>query len=100
MICAKRAAILPLSIANAVALANRDPAVTADRLSRSGVGLLEPGDHERRFRLKLPMRHIVIWQRDIERILLRNKGYWNVIAACARLRVVRTSVIRCPIKVP
>ena len=60
MVCAKRAAILPLRVADAIALANGDPAITADRLPRPGVGLLEPRDHERRFRLKLAMRHIVI----------------------------------------
>src|SRR5215211_5227529 len=100
MICAKRAAILPLRIANAVALANRYPAITADRLSRSGVGLLKPGDYQRRFRFELPMRHIVIRECAIERILSRNEGYWNVIAARTRLRAVRTAVIRCPIKIP
>src|SRR5258708_25264368 len=100
MVRAKRPTILPLRVANAVALANRDPTITADRLSRSGVGLLEPGDHEWRFRLKLPMRHIVIWQRDVERILPRVEGYWNVIPARARVRAVRAAVIRCPIKIP
>ena len=46
------------------------------------------------------MRHVVIRQREVERILPRNERYWNVIAACARLRVVRAAVIRCPIKIP
>ena len=46
------------------------------------------------------MRHIVIRECEIKRILPRNEGYWNVIAACARVRAVRTAVIRCPIKIP
>src|SRR6266850_7176885 len=100
MVCANRAAILPLRIAEAIPFANGDPTISADRLSRSGVGLLEPRDHERRFRLKLPMRHIVIWQRDVERILPRDEGYWNVIPARAHVRAVRAAIIRRPIKIP
>ena len=100
MVCAKRAAILPLRVADAIALANSDPAITAYGLSLARVRLLEPRDHERRFRLELPMRHIVIRECEVEWILPRDKGYWDVIPACARLRVVRPTVIRRPIIIP
>src|SRR5215475_7378402 len=100
MISAKRSAILPLRIAEAVPFANGDPTMAADRLPRSSVGLLKPRDYERRFRLELAVRHVVIRQRDIKRILFRDKRDWNVIPARARLRVVRAAVIRRPIKIP
>src|SRR4051794_41039209 len=100
MIRAKRPAILPLGVADAIPLTNGDPSMAADRLPRAGVGLLKPRDHKRRFWLELAVRDIVIRQREVERILLRDEGYWNVIAARARLRVIRAAVIRCPIQIP
>ena len=46
------------------------------------------------------MRHIVVRQRKVKRVLLRNKSYWNVIPACARIRAIVSTVIRRPVKVP
>ena len=69
MVCAKRAAILPLRVAEAIPFANGDPTMAADRLPRPGVGLLKPWDHQRRFRFELAVRDIVIRQREVERIL-------------------------------
>src|SRR5258707_1641714 len=100
MVGAKRAAILPLRIAEAISFANGYPTIAADRLPRPGVGLLEPRDYQWCFRLELAMRDVVVRQRDVEGILPRDEGYRNVIAARARLRAVRTAVIRCPIKIP
>src|SRR5882757_2632609 len=100
MVGAKRAAILPLRIAEAISFANGNPTIAADRLPRPGVGLLEPRDYQWCFRLELAMRDVVVRQRDVEGILPRDEGYRNVIAARARLRAVRTAVIRCPIKIP
>src|SRR6476469_9757153 len=100
MVRAKRAAILPLRIAKAIPFANGNPTIAADRLPRPSVGLLEPRDYQRRFRLELAMRDVVIRQRDVEWILPRDECNWNVIPARARLRVVRAAVIRCPIEVP
>src|SRR5947199_7527655 len=88
MIGAKRAAILPLRVTEAISLANGNPTVAADRLSRAGVRLLEPRDHQRRFRLKLAVRHVVIRQGDVKGILPRDERDWDVIPARARLRVV------------
>src|SRR4029077_4168399 len=100
MVGAKRAAILPLRVAEAIPFANGNPTMAADRLPRPGVGLLKPWDHKRRFRLELAVRNIVIRQRAVERILPRDEGYWNVIPSRARLRVVRPAVIPCPIEIP
>ena len=100
MVCAKRAAILPLRVAEAIPFANGNPTMAADRLPRPGVGLLEPRDNQRRFRLELAMRDVVIRQREVERILPRDERDWNVIPARAWLRVVRAAIIRCPIKIP
>ena len=100
MIGAERPAIFPLRIANAIALTNGDPAITAYRLALARVGLLKPWNHQRRFRLELAMRNVVVRESEVEWILPRDKGYWDVIAASARLRVVRPAVIRCPIIIP
>src|SRR5258707_1284351 len=87
MIGAKRAAILPLRIAKAIPFANGYPTIAADRLPRPSVGLLEPRDYQRRFRLELAVRDVVIRQRDVEGILPRDERNWNVIPARARVRV-------------
>ena len=100
MVGAKRPTILPLRVAEAIPFTNGNPTITADRLPRPGVGLLEPRDYQRRFRLELAMRDVVIRQRDVEGILPRDERNWNVIPARARLRVVRSAVISCPIEVP
>src|SRR6266542_1106141 len=100
MISAKRAAILPLCITSAIAFANGDPAVPAHRLSLARISLFEPGDNQRRFRLELAMRHIVIGKRIVEGILLRNKSDWTAIPPCAWIRIIGSAVIRRPIKVP
>ena len=88
MVGAKRPAIFPLREADAVAFANGDPAVATDRLSRPAVGLLEPRDHQRRFRFELAMRDIVIRQREVEWILPRNERHGDIIPPRARVRVV------------
>src|SRR6516164_46697 len=46
------------------------------------------------------MRHIVVRQRKVKGVLLRNKSYWDVISACARIGVIVSAVIRRPIKIP
>src|SRR5262249_16631351 len=100
MVCAKRPAILPLRITDAVSFTNGNPAMAADRLARPGVGLLKPRDHQRGFGLKLAVRDIVIRQCEVERILPRDKRDWNVIPARARLRSIRATIVRCPIQIP
>jgi len=74
--------------------------MTADRLPGPGVGLLKPWDHERRFRLELTMRNVVVREREVEWILPRDESYWNVIPARARLRVVRAAIATRPFQVP
>src|SRR5215469_18889398 len=100
MVCAERPTILPLRVAEAVAFADGDPTVAADGLPLFGVGLLKPRDHQWRFWLELAMRHIVIGQCDVERILPRDERDWDVIPTRARLRVIRAAVICCPIEIP
>src|SRR6478735_10363412 len=100
MVGAKRPTILPLRVAEAIPFADGNPTIAADRLSRSGVGLLEPRDHQRRFWLELAVRHIVVRQRDVEGILPRDERDWNIIPARAWLRVICAPVIRCPVQIP
>src|SRR5437660_6065148 len=88
MIGPERPAIFPLGIANAIALTNGDPAITAYRLALTRVGLLKPWNHQRRFRLELAMRNVVVRESEVEWIMFRGKGYWDVIPARARLPVV------------
>src|SRR5712692_11782908 len=79
MIGTKWAAILPLRITGAIAFANCDPVMPANRLSLSHVGLFEPRNHQRRFRFKLAVGHVVVRQREIKWVLPRNKGDRNVV---------------------
>src|ERR1700724_3132362 len=79
VIGAKRTAILPLGVTGAIAFTDRNPVMPANRLSLSHVGLFEPWYHQRRFRLKLAVRHVVVRQREIKWILPRNKGDRNVV---------------------
>ena len=81
MVGPKRPAILPLRVADAVALANGNPTIAANRMARPGVSGLEPRNDQRRFRLELAVRHVVIGQREVERILPRDKRRWYVIPA-------------------
>jgi hypothetical protein len=53
VVCAKRATIFPLRVAEAITFPDGDPTMAAHRLPRPGVRLLEPRDHERDFRLEL-----------------------------------------------
>src|SRR5215471_2966073 len=100
MVGSKRPTIFPLRVTNAIPFANGYPTMAADRLSSPSVRLLEPGDHQRRFWLELTVRDVVIRQREVERILLRDKRDWYVIPARARLWTVRAAVIRRPIEIP
>src|SRR3954470_10918348 len=100
MVGAKRPTILPLRVTEAIPFPNGNPTIAADRLPRSGVGLLKPRDYQRRFRLKLAVCHIVVRQCDVERILPRDERNRDVIPACARVRVIRAAVIRRPVQIP
>src|SRR4029077_4982439 len=97
MVRAKRAAVLPLRIAEAIPFANGYPTIAADRLPRPSVGLLEPRDYQRRFRLELAIENVVVRQREVEGILPRDERNCNGIPARARLRFVRPALIQCPL---
>src|SRR5437588_12089273 len=71
MVSAKRAAVLPLRITSAIAFTNSQPTVPAYRLPLPCIRLLEPRNHQRRFRFELAMRDIVVRQRTIKGILSR-----------------------------
>src|SRR5436190_4441670 len=100
MVGAKWATIFPLSITGAIAFTNGDPMVPAYRLSLLRIRLFEPRNNERRFRLKLAVRDIVVWQRAVEGIQLGNKRHGDVISPRARVGIIVSTVIRGPIKVP
>src|SRR6266446_3091463 len=99
IICAEWAAIFPLRVASAIFLSNSNPAILAHRLTRSRVGLFEPWDNKRRFRFKLAVRDIVVWQRTIEGILEGDKCHRNIVASRRRIGVVKSAVIACPSRV-
>src|SRR5262245_18034548 len=100
MVRPKRTAILPLRVTDAVPLANGDPTMATDRLPGAVIGLLKPRNYQRRFRLELAVRDVVIRQREVERILPRDERDWNVIPTGARLRIVRAPVVCRPVQVP
>src|SRR4026208_1685853 len=100
MVCAKRTTILPLRITRALDLTNRNPTIPAYRLPRPPVIMFKPRNHQRRLRFELTMRDIIIGQRTVKRVLLRNKSYRDVIASCTGIRSIGSTVILCPIKVP
>src|SRR5690349_21948098 len=73
MVSPERPAVFPLRIAHTVALANCEPTILANRMAGLGVSGPEPWDDQRRFWLKLAVRHVVIGQRAVEWILPRHK---------------------------
>ena len=79
VIGAERTAIFPLRVTGAVTFANRDPAMPANRLSLAHVITFKPWNDERRLRFELSVRHVVVRQRAVKRILLRNEIHWDVI---------------------
>src|SRR5437879_13580422 len=98
MVGSKWAAIFPLRITSAITFANGEPAMPAHRLSLPPIGLLEPRDHKRRFRLELAMRNIVVRVRTVKGVLHRNKGYWHVILQRTVVCVLVYAVICGPTK--
>src|SRR5207247_3446303 len=100
MLGSKSATIFPLRITSAITFANGEPAMPAHRLSLPPIGLLEPRDHKRRFGLELAMGDMVVRERTVKGVLLRNKGYWNVIPPRTGVWVIVPPVIRRPIEVP
>src|SRR5437773_12317806 len=81
MIGPERSAIFPLRVTNAIASADGDPAIFADRMSLLHKRLAEPRHNERRFWLELPVRHIVIRQRAVKRVLPRHEIDRNIIVS-------------------
>ena len=79
MIGAKWAAIFPLRIASMIPFSYGDPVIFAHGLTRSRVKLLEPGNHERCFRFELAMRNIVVRQRTVKGVLVRDKRHRNIV---------------------
>src|SRR5205085_11415997 len=73
MVGPERAAIFPLGVTGLVSFANRDPVVLANGPARLGVGLLKPGDDQRRFRFELAMGYVVVGKRAVKWILSRNE---------------------------
>ena len=66
---AEGSAIFPLGVANAIALADRQPVVFAHRATRFGIGSPKPRNHQRRFRLELPVRDVIVREGEIKGIL-------------------------------
>src|SRR6476469_8951048 len=93
-------AIFPLRITGSVAFAYGDPSMLAHGLARLRVGLLKPGNNQRSLRLKLSVRHVVIRQGKVKRILPRSKRNGDVIAARRSFRGIKAAVARLPVGVP
>ena len=100
MIGAKRSAIFPLRVADAVAMTDRDPSDLCKRNAPAGQSLPKPRDDHRRFGFKLSVRDIVIGQRAVKRILPRDEVYRDVVVARGGIGVVVAAVIARPIRVP
>ena len=100
MVRAKRATVFPLCVASAIASTNGEPSVPAHRFARAGVGLLEPRNYQRCFRLELTVGDVVVRQRTVKWVQLRNKCHRNVISPRAGLGIIISAIIRRPIKVP
>src|SRR5437773_11618129 len=79
MIGAEWAAIFPLRIASTIPFSDGDPVIFAHGLTRSGVKLFEPRNHERSFRFKLTMCDIVVRLGAVEGVLVRDKPHRNIV---------------------
>src|SRR6266436_1856309 len=100
VISAKWAAIFPLRVASVVAFSDGDPAIFAHRLTWPRICLLEPRDDERRFWFELPVGDVVVWERAVERILVRYERHRNIIAPGRQIRIIEAAVTARPIRVP
>jgi len=100
MIRPERTAIFPLRVASPIAFSNSHPVMPADRLPLARVGLLEPRNDQRRLGLELAVRHVVVGQRAIEWILPGNERHRDVVSPRRGFRVIKATVIVCPICVP
>ena len=100
MIGPERPAIFPLRVTDAVAVANRDPAIFADRMPLLHKRLPEPGHDDRRLRFELPMRDIVVGQRAIKWILPRDEVDRDVVMPARRIGVIEAAVVARPVRVP
>src|SRR5438874_2021647 len=81
VIGAKRTAIFPLRVADAISFTNGNPTMPANGLPLSVIGLFKPRNDQWRFRLELPVSHIVVGQCAVKWILFGNERDRDVIAA-------------------
>src|SRR5260370_33090376 len=97
MISVKGSAIFPLGVANAIAFADRQPVVFANRAARFGIGSSKPRNHQRRFRLELLVRDVVVREGAIERILPRGELSRNIVLTRLLVRIVYCAIVLHPI---
>src|SRR6476659_8498508 len=100
MVGAEWPAIFPLRIGGLVPLADRDPAVFADRAAGLRVSLLKPRNDQGGLGLELTVRHVVVRERAIKWVLPRNERGRDVVLPRTGIRRVEAAVVRGPIGVP
>ncbi len=101
MVRAKRTAVFPLRITGPISFTNGNPAISGIPIRQGPLySLFKPRNHQRGFRLELTMSDVVVRQRTVKWVQLRNKCHRNVISPRARLGIIISAIIRRPIKVP
>ena len=100
MVCPKGSCVFPLRIRDSITFSDRDPAIFASGRSWALVRLLKPRDNTRCFRAVASMCFVIVRERAIKWVLSRCKSYRDIIAPIARIRVVETAVVFCPLFVP
>ena len=98
----KGPAVLPLGVADAVAVADGDPGALEHRLAGAREFLLEPGDHLRGLRLVRPVIDaVVVGQGHIEGVQARGEaGRTEIRRAFGRIRIVEAPEVLHPRRVP
>jgi hypothetical protein len=94
------AAVLPLRVGDAAAVADGDPAALADRLADALERFAEPGDHTAGLGLGRAAGDIVVGEGDIEGVLARDEILGKKVAPGGGIWIVVTAEIFVPIFVP
>ena len=97
----KRADILPLRVTYFVTMPDLYPAAFANGLPISHKGILVPWYYLRGFGFGMVIIiDVVVWKRDVERILPRDKTYRRKFQSFFRNRSIRAAVTRNPTAIP
>src|SRR5271165_950136 len=93
VVCLVGSDVFPLRVTNFVPVPDRHPPTFANRLSILHKTSPEPGNHLCRLRLCVMIVDVVVRERNVERILARDKICWDEISSVIRVRAVIAPVI-------